>query len=60
MMDLGEDGSAKVPAAFIQAVRAKADMMAAIQHSNPALAAAIRNEDIPAMQVRDMRLTAAR
>jgi hypothetical protein len=51
MMDLNEDGSAKAPAAFIQAVRANADMMAAIQHGNPALAAAIRNEDIPAMQV---------
>jgi hypothetical protein len=51
MMDLNEDGSAKAPAAFIEAVRAKADMMGAIQHGNPSLAAAIRNEDIPAMQV---------
>ncbi|KAF6258543.1 hypothetical protein COO60DRAFT_1108484 [Scenedesmus sp. NREL 46B-D3] len=50
MMDLNEDGSAKAPVAFIQAVRTKADMMAAIQHSNPGLAAAIRNEDVPAMQ----------
>lgn len=33
---------------------AKPDIMSAIQNGNPPLAAAIRNEDIPAMQVRPM------
>lgn len=51
MMELEQDGSAKHPAAFIQAIKAKADVMGALQHNNPTLFAAIRNEDITAMQV---------
>eukprot|EP00878_Enallax_costatus_P007667 GHUV01008027.1.p1 GENE.GHUV01008027.1~~GHUV01008027.1.p1 ORF type:complete len:353 (+),score=118.29 GHUV01008027.1:419-1477(+) len=50
MLELAEDGSAKVPAAFIQAVKGRAEVMASIQQANPTLAAAIRNEDITAMQ----------
>lgn len=52
MLELAEDGSAKVPAAFIQAVKGKPEVMASILNANPNLAAAIRNEDINAMQVR--------
>jgi hypothetical protein len=57
MMELAEDGSAKAPAAFIQAVKAQPRMMAALQQSNPALASAIRDEDISVMQVRFLAFT---
>lgn len=57
MMELAEDGSAKAPAAFIQAVKAQPRMMAALQQSNPALASAIRDEDISVMQVRFLAVT---
>lgn len=50
-MALAEDGSARAPAAFIQTVKASPDTLAQIAASNPPLAAAIRNEDIAALQV---------
>lgn len=59
MLELAEDGSAKVPAAFIQAVKGKAEVMASIQQANPTLATAIRNEDITSMQVLTLRIQQA-
>lgn len=53
-MALAEDGSARAPAAFIQSAKASAQLMAQLASTQPALAEAIRNEDIEALQVRGM------
>lgn len=50
-MALAADGAAVAPAAFIQAVKAQPELLAQIAVSNPPLAAAIRNEDVEALQV---------
>jgi hypothetical protein len=50
-MALAEDGSARAPAAFIQSAKASPETMAMLATSRPNLAAAIRNEDVAALQV---------
>ncbi len=50
-MVLNADGSAQAPAAFIQAVKANAALMTQFQQINPALARAVRDDDISALQV---------
>jgi DNA damage-inducible protein 1 len=48
---LEADGSAKAPAAFIQAIKAQPELLAQLAASNPPLAAAVRNDDVAALQV---------
>jgi hypothetical protein len=50
-MALAEDGSARAPAAFIQSVKASPVTMAQLATGHPKLAAAIRDEDVAALQV---------
>ncbi|KIZ00728.1 hypothetical protein MNEG_7230, partial [Monoraphidium neglectum] len=50
MLDLNPDGTAKSPAAFIQALKGNAAQLAALQAHNPALARAVRDEDVVALQ----------
>ncbi|KAF8060291.1 PHB6 [Scenedesmus sp. PABB004] len=61
MLELAPDGSAKVPAAFIQTIKGRPEMLAAIAANNPVLASAIRNDDVPALQaeLRHMRTVQA-
>ena len=49
--ELNADGSAKAPVAFIQQIKSNQELMGQLQHQNPSLAAAIRNEDVEALQV---------
>jgi DNA damage-inducible protein 1 len=48
--ELNADGSAKAPVAFIQQIKGNQQLMGQLQHQNPSLAAAIRNEDVEALQ----------
>ena len=50
-VELNADGTAKAPVAFIQALKAQPEQLAALAMSNPSLAKAIRDDDIPKMQV---------
>jgi hypothetical protein len=51
-LELAEDGSARTPVAFIQAVKGRPELMAQLHSSNPALASAVHKEDVEALQVR--------